>query len=134
MEKILNSISQGELQHSISGLRLLGSSTLQPLSLGSSQLFMNTTLAARNQAAQISSDKAITSQFQKTHTLTYIQLLDALCSSIYQESYTVQLGYITFSTRCNFFLISIYKESREEIIELDDELFWQRAMMHIVPY
>ena len=140
VEKILNSITQNEMEHSLAGLYLLGLSTPQPLSLGNSStktplaLSSNGVVTDRLPSPEPSSSRVITAQFQNTHSLTSIQLLDTLCSRISQESYALAFDYFSFHTRCTLLLKSIYDEFEKEIVELDGELDWGSAEMPVVPH
>lgn len=139
VEKVLNSIAENEMQRSLEGLRLLGTGVAQPLSLPAAEKplagqAVESALATHAQVAQSSSNRALTNQFQKTHTLTNVQLLEVLCTRISQESYALNFDYFSLHERCMFLLKAVYEEFKKEIVEKDDELDWGRAELPVLPH
>ena len=123
VENILNIISQNELEGSLSGLRILGTTTPQPLAIVARDAYEHT------------SNRALTDQFQKTHMLTNIQLLDVLCSRVSQESYALNFDYFSFHTRCTLVLDTVAKEFEKEIEEMGGEkLDWRSGELPVAPH
>jgi hypothetical protein len=123
VEKVLNSIAENEMQHSLEGLRLLGSSTerlLPPTEAPITFLGQERALALRS--PQSSSNGALTRQFQRTHALTNVELLDVLCTRISQESYALNFDYFKLHERCMVLLQAVYEEFKKEAVERDEEL------------
>lgn len=138
VEKVLNSIAENEMQHSLAGLRLLGTGTTE-ISLPAAEaslepLAQARALENRPHIAQSSSSRALTSQFQKTRTLTNVQLVDVLVTRISQESYALNFDYFSLHERCMLLLKAVYEEFKKEIIERDDELDWGRAELPVLPH
>jgi hypothetical protein len=139
VEKVLNSIAENEMQHSLAGLRLLGSSTSQVLSLPAAEAPLTPLAQARAfenrvPVAQSSSNRALTNQFERTHTLTNVQLLHVLVTRISQESYALNFDYFSLHERCMLLLKAVYEEFKKEVVERDDELDWGRAELPVLPH
>jgi len=139
VEKVLNLIAENEMQHLLTGLRLLGTAATQPLSLPPADaplgaLAQSRALECRGPVAQSSSNRALTNQFQRTHTLTNVQLLDVLVTRISQESYALNFDYFSLHERCMLLLKAVYEEFKKEIMERDDELDWGRAELPVLPH
>jgi len=125
VEKILNSMSQNEMQDSLEGLRLL-SKDPEAISL---DLLSNMKSDLRVQ------DRALTNQFENTHSLTNIQLLDALCTRVSEESYALNFDYFSFHKRCTLLLKSVYDEFKDEVSGTGGaELDWTVGELPVVPY
>lgn len=138
VEKVLNLIAENEIQHSLTGLQLLGTASTK-LSLPAAEapldpLAQARALELRLPVAQSSSNRALTNQFQKTHSLTNVQLLDVLATRISQESYALNFDYFSLHERCMLLLKAVYEEFKEEIVERDDELDWGRAELPVLPH
>jgi hypothetical protein len=84
--------------------------------------------------AQRPADRALTTQFQRTHALTNTQLLDVLCTRVMQESYALNFDYFSFHTRCMLLLKAVYDEFEEEVKEVDGVLDWGCAELPVVPH
>jgi hypothetical protein len=139
VEKVLNLIAENEMQHSLEGLRLLATSSPQTFSFPAAkepleELAMERFLKTRATVAQNSSNKALANQFQETHALTNIQLLDVLCTRISQESYALNFDYFALHERCMLLLKAAYEEFKKEIVQKDDELHWESGEMPVVPH
>lgn len=98
VEHILSTTAQSEISHSLSGLRLLEAGE-------SSTAFKNELDRKEPELNQ-----SLTAQFEATHTLTEVQLLDALADRISQERYTLNFDYFSFHVRCMHLLQTVYLE------------------------
>ena len=135
VEKVLNSIAEDEMQHSLEGLRLLGSSTdtlVPPAEAAITPLGQERGLIQRSPPS--SSNGALTRQFQRTHALTNVQLLHVLCTRISQESYALNFDYFALHERCMMLLKAVYEEFKKEILERDDELDWGTGDLPVLPH
>lgn len=103
VEQILNSSSQKELERSLCGLRLLVESP------------SSTTLTTQ------APDRALTTQFEETRTLTKIQLLETLCARVSEESYALNFDYFSFHERCTLLLQGVYEEFKSEVVEISGQ-------------
>jgi hypothetical protein len=128
VEKVLNSIAENEMQDSLEGLRLLSVNSMASLSLEapSAPSAEDRTVAICTPLAQTST-QALTRQFEKTHALTNVQLLDLHCTRISQESYALNFDYFALHERCMVLLKALYEEFKQEIVERDGELDWKRG-------
>jgi hypothetical protein len=122
LELVLNEVAEREIQSSISGLRLI----------------MDASYPKNGQSREItnylSEPERLTAQFQSTHALTNVQLLDALCQRISQESYTLNFDYFSFHSRCMLLLKAVYDEFKPEIKRAGREIDWGNAELPIVPH
>ena len=122
LELVLNEVAEGEIQSSISGLRLI----------------MDANYPKNDQSRAItnypSEPERLTAQLQSTHALTNVQLLDALGQRISQESYTLNFHYFSFHSCCMFLLKAVYDEFKLEIKRAGREIDWGNAELPIVPH
>jgi hypothetical protein len=122
LELVLNEVAEREIQSSVSGLRLI----------------MDGSYPKNDQSRAItnypSESERLTLQFQSTHALTNVQLLDALCQRISQESYTLNFDYFSFHSRCMLLLKAVYDEFKLEIKIAIREIDWGNAELPIVPH
>jgi hypothetical protein len=121
LELVLNEVAEREIQYSISGLRLI----------------MDASYYRNYQSREItnypSDSERLTAQFQGTHAITNVQLRDALCKRISQESYTLNFDYFSFHSRCMLLLKAVYEEFKYEIKRVGREIDWGSAELPIVP-
>ena len=119
---MLNEAAERGIQSSTSGLRLI----------------MDASYPKNDQSRAItkcpSEAERLTAQFQSTHALTNVQLLDALCQRISQESYTLNFDYVSFHSRCMLLLKAVYGEFKLEIKRAGREIDWGNAELPIVPH
>jgi hypothetical protein len=130
VEKVLDSTAQNEIDQSLAGFRKLEDH--KPIQKSTADISNSAMATYKLPAAN--SDRFLTTQFQKTHSLTRIQFLDALSTRISQESYTLNFDYFTFHTRCMRLLKAIYEDFEDEIKDLDGELDWGRGELPLVPH
>jgi hypothetical protein len=81
-----------------------------------------------------SEPERLTAQLQSTHALTNVQLLDALCQRISQESYTLNFDYFSFHSHCMLLLKAVYDEFKLEIKRAGRGIDWGNAELPIVPH
>jgi len=117
IEKILNSTADDEVEKVLKGIQLLGPVMPESSASESATDLLHGTKFDLPLVQY--SDRSLTAQFQKTHALTNIQLLQALCTRTAQESYTLNFDYFSFHMRCLDLLKDIYHEFEEEVDELN---------------
>jgi len=112
VEKILNYMSQNEMQLQVEGLERLA---LPPAEMDASK---RRAIADRQQISN-SMNSSLTKQFQKSRALTSTQLLDALWARTSQERATLAFDYFSMHHRCTRLLREVNAEFGKEIEEIN---------------